>query len=266
MGKNKHAQAASDAAEKQGPIGGEVLQNAEETQIEKKDAGEAEAAADTHETSATTAAVNPDVDPQHDETHSGANPPGDAQGASGAPASDGGVSSSPEVSDQAATEDEAQLADHEGSVIYEDEWSICLTMAFNGQGRDVLTDWGNVPFVMAQFILDNPDAPDEAVLMQVKLKEKIVVLPNEDQRRVLLAVKLFSAYVLGWHAIDRADGEARRIAVAEAEYLARPREKLDLTDTAYELVDGPFDQTSDLAKAAHARAAQNANLGRVADA
>jgi hypothetical protein len=154
-----------------------------------------------------------------------------------------------------APADEAQLNEREGSVIYEDEWNACLTMAFKGQGRDMVTDWGNVPFVMAQFIMSNLDAPDDAVLMQVKLKEKVVILPNEDQRRVLLAVKLFSAYVLGWHAIDRADAEVLRIAEAEAEYLARKPRKLDLTDTPYELVDGPFDQTSDLAKAALARVA-----------
>jgi hypothetical protein len=158
-----------------------------------------------------------------------------------------------DVGEQITDEDAAQLAAHEGATIYEDEWNACLTMAFKGQGRDMLPDWGNVPFVMAQFIMSNLDAPDEAVLMQVRLKEKVVILPNEDQRRVLLAVKLFSAYVLGWHAIDRADAEVLRIAEAEAKYLARAPQKLDLTDTPYELVDGPFDQTSDLARAAAAR-------------
>lgn len=256
MGKSKIDRHINAALAEGQRLGDEVLQNAEETQTEKQDAGEAEAAADTDGAAATTAAVNPDVAPQHGETHSGANPPDHAQGTSGASASEVGVSSSPEVTDQTTPADDAQLADHEGATLYEDEWNACLTMAFKGQGRDMLTDWGTVPFVMAQFILDNPEAPDEAALMQVKLKEKIVILANEDQRRVLLAVRLFRTYLSGWHGIDKADGEARRVAAEEEAYLARKPEKLDLTDTPYERVDGPFDQTSDLAKAALARSTE----------
>jgi RyR domain len=144
-------------------------------------------------------------------------------------------------------EGDAQLAEHEGFPMYEEELNFCLTMAFMHTGMDVMCEWSDIPFLMANFMLQNPDAPVEAALIEIKLRKKVVLLPNFDQRRVHLALTLFRAYVLGWHAIERED-VAKTIAADEAaRYAARPVQKLDLTDTPYEKVDGPFDP-SDLGK------------------
>jgi hypothetical protein len=146
-------------------------------------------------------------------------------------------------------EDAAQLAEHEGFPIYEEEWNFCLTMAFMHTGADFLTDWGDIPFRMANFMLANPDAPVEAALIEVKMRTRAVVLPNADQRRVHLALTLFRAYVVGWHAIEGQDVQAKITADEQARYLARPPQKLDLTDTPFEIEEGPFDALSDLGKA-----------------
>lgn len=139
----------------------------------------------------------------------------------------------------------------EAHPIYEPEWNFCLTMAFMHSGADYLTDWGDIPLRLANFMTQNPDAPVEAALIEVKLRTRVVILPNEDQRRVHLALQIFRAYVLGWHAIDKEDGEKRRLAAEQAAYV---RPQLDPTDTAFEVEDGPFDALSDMGKAAMARA------------
>jgi hypothetical protein len=158
------------------------------------------------------------------------------------------VSDPPLPPETPTPEDEAQLAAHEGFQIYEEEWNFCLTMAFMHTGADMLTDWGDIPFCMASFMLANPkDTPVAAALMEVKLRKGVVILPNEDQRRVLLALELFRTYVLGWHMIEREDVAAQITADEQARYAARAPQKLDLTDTPYETVDGPFD-ASDLGK------------------
>jgi hypothetical protein len=159
------------------------------------------------------------------------------------------LTSPPQTETQTSStpEDAAQLAEHEGFPIYEEELNFCLTMAFMHTGADVICEWDDIPFRIANFMLLNPDAPVEAALIEIKMRKKVVVLPNFDQRRVQLALTLFRAYVLGWHAIERED-VAKTIAADEAaRYAARPPQKLDLTDTPYETVSGPFD-ASDLGK------------------
>jgi hypothetical protein len=158
------------------------------------------------------------------------------------------VSDPPLPPETPTPEDEAQLAAHEAHPIYEPEWNFCLTMAFMHCGVDYLTDWGDIPFRIANFMLNNPDAPVEAALIEIKMRTRVVVLPNEDQRRVHLALTLFRAYVLGWHAIEGQDVQAKITADEQARYLARPPQKLDLTDTPFETVAGPFDP-SDFGKA-----------------
>jgi hypothetical protein len=148
-------------------------------------------------------------------------------------------------------EDVTQLPD--ARVLYEAEWNACLTMAFIDTGADYLTDWGDIPFVMAQFVAEHPTAPDEAVLIHVKLTRKVVVLPNEDQRRVQLAVKLFRSYLQGQREINQQDAEAARIAEQQLSYQQTPQPKIDPEDTFVEVEQGPFDQASDLGKAAAAR-------------
>jgi hypothetical protein len=139
-------------------------------------------------------------------------------------------------------------------LLYETEWNACLAMAFAGQGRDYLIDWGDIPFVMAQFVAEHPTAPDEAVLIHVKLTRKVVVLPNEDPRRVQLAVKLFRSYLQGQREINQQDAEAARIAEQQLSYQQTPQPKIDPEGTFVEVEQGPFDQASDLGKAAAARA------------
>ena len=111
---------------------------------------------------------------------------------------------------QEADEDAKGLVAHMGPTIYETEWNACLTLAFKGTRRDILTDWGAVPFELASFVVSNPTAPVDAALIHVKRTLKIAVLPNEDPRRVLLALRLFKCWLDGRNAIDREDGEALR--------------------------------------------------------
>lgn len=134
-----------------------------------------------------------------------------------------------------------------GSPVYEREWNLCLSLAFAGTGLDMLTEWGNIPFCMAMFADRNPGAPDEAVVIHVRRAMKVAVLPNEDQRRVHLAVSLFRAWLNGYNKIDREDGEAARVAALKAD-AAGWVPRIDPEDDALERERGPFDEISDLGK------------------
>jgi hypothetical protein len=127
----------------------------------------------------------------------------------------------------------------------ENQWNHCLSLAFHGTGRDMLTDWGNIPHLMMAFATDNPEAPDEALPMQVRLVGKQVLLPNEDPRRVALAVKLFRTFVDGQNRILNED-LARMEAATRPE---APRRPVDEDDMAFTPSDGPG-ELSDLGKAA----------------
>jgi hypothetical protein len=151
-------------------------------------------------------------------------------------------------------EDDAQLAGHEGTAIYELEWNECLALAFAGTGADVLTDWGAVPLTMVSFIKDHPDAPDEAVLIHVRLTDKVVVLPNEDPRRVQLAVKLFRHWLQGLVAIQTEDMEAAKRAAEQKAYASMPLPKMD-EDSPFAVEAGGLDALSDLGKAVAAQQA-----------
>lgn len=140
------------------------------------------------------------------------------------------------------------------ALLYEAEWNACLTMAFAGTGVDYMTDWGDIPFVMAQFVREHPTAPDEAVLIHVRLTNKVVVLANEDQRRVHLAVQLFRKLLKGWHEIEAQDAEAMRVAAEREAYATAPQPKLDPEGTFVETEKGALEELSDLGRAAAARA------------
>lgn len=160
----------------------------------------------------------------------------------------------------AKTEDAPQQPDAPleavAPTLYEREWNSCLTMAFSDAGypTDYLTDWGNVPFYMKQFLMANPDAPDEAVLIHMARSHQVAVLVNEDQRRVQLAVKIFRTYIQGELAIEAEDLEAIRIATAREDYLTAPKPKMDLTDTPFEVEQGGIGEKSDMGKLMDARA------------
>lgn len=96
-------------------------------------------------------------------------------------------------------------------------WTGCLDIAF---AMDCSEQFGDVPDMMAKFILANPGAPVAAVLQEVRLKTKTPLLPNEDPRRVLLAVKLFRTFVMGEQAILDED-RAAEVALAAAAEAAR---------------------------------------------
>lgn len=130
---------------------------------------------------------------------------------------------------------------------FSDQWNACLTLAFAGTGADYLTDWGDIPFVMAHFILSNPSAPDEAVLIHVKRTCKVVILGNEDQRRVQLAVQLFRTWLSGSNAIDRQNDEQHRRELAAAN--PAPRPAVDPDDLSFQVDRGPLNEMSDLGKA-----------------
>lgn len=153
--------------------------------------------------------------------------------------------------------DEDQLADHEGPAVFERQWNMCLSLAFDGAGLDVLTDWGSVPATMASFAKEHPTAPDEAVLIHVRLADKVVVLGNEDQRRVQLAVQLYRAWLQGLWRIDDQDVAALRLAneQAAAAKAAANRKPLDMDEGPFEVAKGPFD-ASDLANITEQRAPQ----------
>ena len=146
-----------------------------------------------------------------------------------------------------ADEDAAQMVAHEGAAVYEGEWNLCLTLAFAGTGCDILTDWGAVPFELAMFMRNNPTAPVDAALIHVKRTLKIAVLPNEDPRRVAGALTMFKNLLAFLDAIDREDGEARRLA-AEAEAAStRPRRMGDTEGGPFEMEQGGLAAPSDFA-------------------
>jgi hypothetical protein len=134
-----------------------------------------------------------------------------------------------------------------GSHVYHREWNLCLSLAFAGTGLDMLTDWGNVPAIMAIFVGEHPEAPDEAVLIHVRRTLKVAVLPNEDKRRAFLAVKLFRTFLGGLARIEREDAEAARVAALQAD-AASWVPRIDPEDQALERERGPFDEISDLGK------------------
>lgn len=130
---------------------------------------------------------------------------------------------------------------------YHREWNLCLTLAFAGTGADMLTDWGVVPWEIATFLRDNPGAPDDAALIHVRRSLKVMVLPNEDPRRVLLAVKLLRTWLAGLDAIDSEDAAAIDLARRQANAGGPPR--IDPEDQTFAIQQGPFDEKSDLGKA-----------------
>lgn len=91
-------------------------------------------------------------------------------------------------------------------------WNVLVAVAFDA---DLDDDWGEAATVMADFALANPDAPDGALLIEVRRKCRVALLPNEDPRRLLLAVKLFRLAVTGLAAIDAEDLAAAAEPAAE---------------------------------------------------
>jgi hypothetical protein len=112
---------------------------------------------------------------------------------------------------------------------YEKQFNDCLAMAFDGVALAMLTDWGSIPFTLAVFYRDNTDAPCHAGLMQVGLQHKVAILPDQDPRRVELALELFRAYIVGVNKIVNAD-----FAVQPAPLPSGPSPSRDR--------DGPFDR------------------------
>lgn len=130
--------------------------------------------------------------------------------------------------------------------LYEKQFNACLALAFDGVALDMLTDWGAIPFTLACFYADNMDAPVHAGLMQVKLRHGVIILPDQDPRRVELALQLFRAYKIGVNSIVNADSEVQPALMPSGPSPSREK-------------DGPFDREderfalSDIGKSAAAR-------------
>ena len=86
-------------------------------------------------------------------------------------------------------------------------------------------EWESIAVTAAAFVRDHSDAPAEAVIMQVKLKHKIDLLPAIDPRLVRLAVSLFKTALQSIAAIEADDAKAaetRRQTDAWAAATAKP--------------------------------------------
>jgi hypothetical protein len=150
--------------------------------------------------------------------------------------------------DETTDMDTSQLTELVGPPIYEREWNMCLSLAFHGTGRDMLTDWGNVPFELATFMRNNIDAPEEAAVIHVKRAIGVAVLPNEDPDRVKLALMLFRNFIVGQDIIEREAATKQRLADEAAHNAANALRRSDTEGGAFEVEQGGLAAPSDLAK------------------
>lgn len=103
--------------------------------------------------------------------------------------------------------------------------------------------------VLAGFILSNREAPEEAALMQVRRSLKAVIFPDEDPRKVRLAVRMFGMAILGLNDMQRDDDEAELRRMQQQEAAAAPVAKLREEERTMRSAGGGLHDLSDFGKA-----------------
>jgi RyR domain len=128
-------------------------------------------------------------------------------------------------------------------------------LAMVGLYNDPMSSFGDdelgIAFCLAKYFENEPTAPAAGGLMQVRLQKKVVLLPNEDPRRVELALDLFRLALV--RMLEFANADAKAEAERQLAATAPKPAKIPEGEGTFEHDDDRFTK-SDIGKALDKRA------------
>ena len=116
-------------------------------------------------------------------------------------------------------------------------------------------NWPEIAMCLADFYRNEPTTSAAAGLMQLKLKLKIVLMPDEDPRRVELILDLFRLAITRMVEIGTADAKAEA-AKLQAQNFKPAHDRLEKGEGIYDKDPGRFEK-SDLGKSLDQQAKLN---------